>query len=106
MELGEPDESGRRRPVVKENSKFKLECDLAVIAVGAGANPLLSQTTPDLKLNQWGYIEADPVTGKTQRKGSGLVVISLPVRPRLSWPWERAELPPTPYTTISRGDGK
>ncbi len=69
MELGEPDESGRRRPIVKENSKFKLECDLAVIAVGAGANPLLSQTTPDLMLNKWGYIEADPETGKTSKKG-------------------------------------
>ena len=69
MELGEPDESGRRRPVPKENSKFKLDCDLAVIAVGAGANPLLSQTTPELELNKWGYIKADPLTGKTTKKG-------------------------------------
>ncbi len=69
MELGEPDESGRRRPIAKENSKFKLECDLAVIAVGAGPNPLLSQTTPDLELNKWGYIVADPVTGKTSKRG-------------------------------------
>ena len=53
----------------KENSKFKLDCDLAVIAVGAGANPLLSQTTPELELNKWGYIKADPLTGKTTKKG-------------------------------------
>ena len=69
MELGEPDESGRRRPVPIEGSKFKLECDLAVIAVGAGANPLLTQATEDLELNKWGYIVADPETGKTTKKG-------------------------------------
>ncbi len=69
MELGEPDESGRRRPVPVEGSKFKLECDLAVIAVGSGANPLLTQSTEGLKLNKWGYIIADPETGKTTRKG-------------------------------------
>jgi glutamate synthase (NADPH/NADH) small chain len=69
MELGEPDESGRRRPVPKEGSKFQLECDLAVIAVGAGANPLLTQSTAGLDLNKWGYIIADPETGKTTKKG-------------------------------------
>lgn len=69
MELGEPDESGRRRPVPIEGSKFKLDCDLAVIAVGAGPNPLLTQSTEGLKLNQWSYIDADPETGKTSKKG-------------------------------------
>jgi glutamate synthase (NADPH/NADH) small chain len=69
MELGEPDESGRRRPIPVEDSKFRLDCDLAVIAVGAGANPLLTKSTPDLKLNKWGYIIADPDTGKTTKKG-------------------------------------
>jgi len=69
MELGEPDESGRRRPVPIEGSEFKMECDLVVIAVGAGANPLLTQTTEGLKLNKWGYIIADPETGKTTKKG-------------------------------------
>jgi glutamate synthase (NADPH/NADH) small chain len=69
MELGEPDESGRRRPIPKEGSKFQLECDLAVIAVGAGANPLLTQTTEGLELNQWGYIIAEPETGKTTKPG-------------------------------------
>jgi len=69
MELGEPDESGRRRPVPVEGSEFQLECDLAVIAVGAGANPLLTQTTEGLELNKWGYIVADPETGKTTKKG-------------------------------------
>ena len=69
MELGEPDESGRRRPVPIEGSKFQLECDLAVIAVGAGANPLLTQSTEGLELNKWGYVIADPETGKTTKKG-------------------------------------
>ncbi|MBN1849215.1 MAG: NADPH-dependent glutamate synthase [Deltaproteobacteria bacterium] len=69
MELGEPDDSGRRRPVPLEGSKFQLECDLAVIAVGAGANPLLTRSTDGLKLNKSGYIITDPATGKTSKKG-------------------------------------
>lgn len=69
MELGEPDDSGRRRPVPIEGSKFQLECDLAVISVGAGPNPLLTKSTEGLRLNKWDYIEADPLTGKTSRKG-------------------------------------
>ncbi|MCF8023925.1 MAG: NADPH-dependent glutamate synthase [Desulfobacteraceae bacterium] len=69
MELGEPDESGRRRPVPVEGSEFKLDCDLAVVAVGAGANPLLTSSDPEIKLNSRGYIAADPKTGKTTKKG-------------------------------------
>jgi glutamate synthase (NADPH/NADH) small chain len=69
MELGEPDESGRRRPVPIDGSKFRLECDMAVIAVGAGANPILTQSTEGLTLNKWGYIIADEMTGKTTKKG-------------------------------------
>ncbi len=59
MELGEPDDSGRRRPVPVEGSEFTVECDVVVVAIGTGANPLLTATEPDLKLNKWGYIEAD-----------------------------------------------
>ncbi len=69
MELGEPDDSGRRRPVPIQGSEFQLECDLAVISVGAGANPLLTRTTEGLSCDKKGYILADPVTGKTSRKG-------------------------------------
>ena len=68
MELGEPDESGRRRPFPIKGSEFTLDCDLVIIAVGAGPNPLLTQSTDDLALNNWGYIEADPVTGKTSKR--------------------------------------
>jgi glutamate synthase (NADPH) small chain len=69
MELGEPDDSGRRRPVAIEGSEFDLECDLCIVAVGSGANPLLTRSTSDMALNKWGYIEADPETGKTSKKG-------------------------------------
>ncbi len=67
MELGEPDESGRKRPVPVEGSNFELETDLVVIAVGAGANPLITSTTPGLEVNEWGYIAAEPETGKTRK---------------------------------------
>jgi len=69
MELGEPDASGRRSPVPIKDSKFEMECDLVVIAVGAGANPILTRSTEGLSLNKWGYIVADPETGKTTKKG-------------------------------------
>ncbi len=69
MELGEPDESGRRRPIPIEGSEFTLETDLVIVAVGSGANPLLTQSTPDMQLNKWGYIIADPESGKTTKKG-------------------------------------
>ncbi len=69
MELGEPDESGRRRPVAVAGSEFHMECDLVIVAVGSGANPLLTSDTPDMKLNSWGYIITDPETGKTTKKG-------------------------------------
>lgn len=57
--LGEPDESGRRRPVPIAGSEFVLEVDTAIVAIGNGPNPLLQQTTPGLKFNRWGYIEVD-----------------------------------------------
>jgi glutamate synthase (NADPH/NADH) small chain len=59
MQLGEPDASGRRRPVPIPGSEFVIDCDLVIVAIGIGANPLLTKTTPGLKLNKWGYIEAD-----------------------------------------------
>lgn len=59
MELGEPDDSGRRRPVPIEESEFDIRCDVFVEAIGTRANPLLTQTTPELKLNKWGNIEVD-----------------------------------------------
>jgi glutamate synthase (NADPH/NADH) small chain len=69
MELGEPDDSGRRRPVAIEGSEFEMSCDLVIIAVGSGANPLLTKSTHGLMLNKRGYIVTDPETGKTSKKG-------------------------------------
>ena len=59
MELGEPDASGRRTPVAVPGSEFEVECDVVIEAIGTRANPLLTQTTPDLKVNKRGYIEID-----------------------------------------------
>jgi len=69
MELGQPDASGRRRPVAIEGSEFELECDLVIVAVGTGANPILTQSTDGLSLNKWGYIDVDEKTAKTTKKG-------------------------------------
>jgi len=58
-ELGEPDDSGRRRPLPIEGSEFTLDVDTVIIAIGNGANPLIRQTTPDLEFNKWGNIVVD-----------------------------------------------
>ncbi|MCK5585117.1 FAD-dependent oxidoreductase, partial [Candidatus Bipolaricaulota bacterium] len=65
MELGELDDSGRRRPVPIEGTEFEIEATTVVIAVGNGPHPLIPQTTPHLDLNRWGSIVADPETGLT-----------------------------------------
>jgi glutamate synthase (NADPH) small chain len=58
-ELGEPDESGRRRPVPIKGSEMILDIDVAVVAIGNSSNPLLNETTPGLEFNKWGNIEVD-----------------------------------------------
>jgi glutamate synthase (NADPH/NADH) small chain len=67
MELGEPDASGRRRPMTISDSTFELPTDCAIVAAGALANPLLTKSTPGLELNKWGYIVADEATGRTSK---------------------------------------
>jgi glutamate synthase (NADPH/NADH) small chain len=69
MELGEPDASGRRRPIPKEGTEHTIDVDVVVSAIGQGPNPLLTSATPDLKLTKWGNIVADEETGKTDKKG-------------------------------------
>jgi glutamate synthase (NADPH/NADH) small chain len=69
MELGEPDESGRPRPVPIEGSDFVLECNLAVIALGTNPNPLVPATTAGLETNKHGCVVTDPETGATSREG-------------------------------------
>jgi glutamate synthase (NADPH/NADH) small chain len=69
MELGEPDQSGRRKPIPIKGSEFKIEIDIAIPALGTRANPLLVSTLPDLKLNKRGYILAEEDTGMTSKEG-------------------------------------
>ena len=69
MELGEPDASSRRRPVVKEGSNFKIETGTVIIAIGQSPNPLIRQTTPGLDTERWGGIIVDEETMKTSKDG-------------------------------------
>jgi glutamate synthase (NADPH/NADH) small chain len=68
MELGAPDDSGRRRPIPIAGSELVLPLSVAIIAVGTGANPLVQSTTPDLKVRSAGYIEADPESLRTSKR--------------------------------------
>jgi len=67
MELGEPDESGRRRPIVKEGSEFTLDVDTVVVALGTTPNPLVPSTTPGLEVTKKGTVVADEEVGKTTK---------------------------------------
>ena len=69
MELGEPDASGRRRPVPAVGSEFPLDVDTVIYALGTTANPIIAQTTPGLNVNKWGYIEIDESTRMTSVAG-------------------------------------
>jgi glutamate synthase (NADPH) small chain len=69
MELGEPDESGRRRPVPKKGTEHVLDVDMVVYALGTTANPIIAQSTPGLKVNRWGYIEVEETTGMSSVPG-------------------------------------
>jgi glutamate synthase (NADPH/NADH) small chain len=69
MELGEPDESGRRRPVPMKGSEFRIPVDACIVAIGNASNPLVPSTTPDLAVNKWGNVVADEATLKTSKKG-------------------------------------
>lgn len=68
-ELGEPDESGRRRPLPIEGSNFTVEAETVILALGYWPDPLIGETTPDLETHKWGLIVADPETGATSRQG-------------------------------------
>jgi len=68
MKLGEPDTSGRPRPIPIENSEYLIKSDTVIIAIGTNANPVLTKSIPELNTNKWGYIEADE-NGKTNLEG-------------------------------------
>jgi glutamate synthase (NADPH/NADH) small chain len=69
MELGEPDDSGRRRPVPIKGSEFTVDCEVVVVSVGTGANPVLTKSTEGLELNKWEYVVVDEETGVTSIPG-------------------------------------
>jgi glutamate synthase (NADPH/NADH) small chain len=69
MALGEPDASGRRRPMPILGTEFNVSIDLAIIAIGNGSNPILQKTTPELKFNRWGNIIVDETTMATSIPG-------------------------------------
>ena len=69
MELGEPDESGRRRPTPIKGSEFAIDVECVIMSIGNGPNPLIPSTTPDLQVNKWGNIVADLETCKTNKEG-------------------------------------
>ena len=69
MELGEPDASGRRRPVVKEGSEFTLDVDTVIMSIGTSPNPLIRTTTPGLETNRHGCIVTNGEDGLTSREG-------------------------------------
>ena len=69
MELGEPDASGRRRPVPVKGSEYRIPVDTVVVAIGNSPNPLIPQTTPGLEVAKHGNVVADPKTGRTSKKG-------------------------------------
>ncbi len=69
MELGEPDDSGRRRPIPIKGSEFIVDAETVIVSVGTGANPLLTKSTPGLDLNKWDYVEINEKTGETSLPG-------------------------------------
>jgi glutamate synthase (NADPH/NADH) small chain len=69
MELGEPDQSGRRRPVPVKGSEFVVEADTVIIAIGNSPNPLVPQTSPEIEISKWGTIVADPESMATSKPG-------------------------------------
>lgn len=69
MELGEPDASGRRRPVPIAGSEFRIEVDICIVAIGNASNPLVPNTTPDIETNKWGNIITDQEMMKTSKRG-------------------------------------
>lgn len=68
MQLGEPDESGRRRPIPIEDSSFIYDCDMVLVAIGNGPNPVIFNTAPDMERNKWGYIKVDPESMGTSKE--------------------------------------
>jgi len=114
MELGEPDASGRHRPIPIEGSEFVIDCEMVVVAIGTRSNPLLTASEPDLALNQAGYIVTDDhgmsslpgvFAGGDIVRGAATVILAMGDGKRAAASvdaWLRGELPPS----NSRGGGR
>ena len=106
MELGEPDRSGRRRPIKIPDSEFTIDCDLVVVAIGTKANPLLTGSAPELKVNEYGYLLADEYgmtsmpgvfAGGDIVRGAATVILAMGDGKRSAFAidaWLRGEWPP------------
>ena len=102
MELGEPDASGRRRPIEKKGSEFTMDVDTVIMSLGTSPNPLIRSTTPGLETNKHGCIVTEGDEGKTSREACTPAVTPSPVLLPSSRPWAQARLPPRPSTSTSR----
>lgn len=69
MELGEPDDSGRRSPIPIPGSQFEFECDTVIVAIGNSPNPIIPRTTSGIEVSKWGTVKIDEETGATTRRG-------------------------------------
>jgi len=69
MELGEPDASGRRRPIEIPGSEFIFPCEMVIVAIGTKSNPLLTSTSPDLRVNKWGLHRSRRFTSRHRMDG-------------------------------------
>ena len=90
MQLSEPDESGRARPVPIPGSEFELDVDCVIMAIGTSPNPLIKSTTEGLETHKWGGIIVDEETGLTSREGVYAGGMPLPVQPPSYLQWEQA----------------
>ena len=123
MELGEPDASGRRRPAPVPGSEYEIPCDMIVVAIGTKSNPLLAATTPDLAMNEWGYIVTDDhgmtsvpgvFAGGDIVRGAATVILAMGDGKRAavsvdSWlrdVWPPVDTEPTPLVTKEPAGGK
>ena len=102
MELGEPDASGRRRPIPVEGSEFVLDLDCVIAAIGTSPNPLIRHTTPGLDTNRKGCIVLMTSTASPPRMAYSPAAMLLPAQLPLSSPWAQASALRLRWTSTSR----
>ena len=106
MELGEPDESGRRRPIVKEGSEFVLDVDSVIMSIGTSPNPLIRSTTPGLDANNRGCLITKDEKGETTREGVYAGGDAVTGAATVSLPWEQEKKLLRQSTSTSKANNK